>query len=168
MKVTLIPFIPAALAIAACANARTGEDASAHAPSEPTTSDAYLDAPQSPGTWTYVEEPGETLALFGEAEQMEGFLMRCGDGAVSLAVMTGEPQEEARAMQVTTETVTAQLVAAPVPSRKRILAADLAPGDPLLDAMAITKGRFAIEVEGLQPLYLPAWAEVTRVIEDCR
>ena len=39
---------------------------------------------------------------------------------------------------------------------------------PLLDAMAITRGRFAVEVEGEPGLYVPAWAEVTRVIEDCR
>mgnify|MGYP006891167444 CR=1 FL=1 len=39
--------------------------------------------------------------------------------------------------------------------------------DPLLDAMALTKGRFAVEV-GAAKLYLPSWAEVSRVIEDCR
>lgn len=43
-----------------------------------------------------------------------------------------------------------------------------APDDPLLDAMALSKGRFAVEVQGLPPLYLPSWAEVSRVIEDCR
>lgn len=40
--------------------------------------------------------------------------------------------------------------------------------DPILDAMAITKGRFAIETPGLPTLYIPAWVEVSRVIEDCR
>ena len=40
--------------------------------------------------------------------------------------------------------------------------------DPLLDAMAVTRGRFAVETEGMPTLYLPPWAEVTRVIEDCR
>ena len=44
----------------------------------------------------------------------------------------------------------------------------LAPDDPLLDAMAITKGRFAVAAPGEPTLYLPAWAEVSRVIEDCR
>jgi len=38
----------------------------------------------------------------------------------------------------------------------------------LLDAMALSKGRFAVELEGEAALYLPAWAEVSRVIEDCR
>lgn len=40
--------------------------------------------------------------------------------------------------------------------------------DPILDAMAFSKGRFAIETAGQQTLYLPSWPEVTRVIEDCR
>ena len=40
--------------------------------------------------------------------------------------------------------------------------------DPLLDAMAFSKGRFALEVAGLPTLYVPSYPEVTRVIEDCR
>ena len=48
------------------------------------------------------------------------------------------------------------------------LVVELPANDPLLDAMAITRGRFAIEPTGAPGLYIPAWAEVTRVIEDCR
>ena len=181
MKATSVPFsapswtnaalvasLSAALATAACANAAQGDETTAPAPTEETTSDTYLDAPQTPGVWAYDKEPGESFALFGEAGMRERFLLRCGDGAVSLAVMTGETQEQSRSMRVTTETVTAALEAAPVPSQARIIAADLDPNDPLLDAMAITKGRFAVEVEGFEPFYLPAWTEVSRVIEDCR
>ncbi len=40
--------------------------------------------------------------------------------------------------------------------------------DPLLDAMAFSRGRFAVEVAGLPTLYLPSWPEISRVIEDCR
>jgi hypothetical protein len=40
--------------------------------------------------------------------------------------------------------------------------------DPLLDAIALSKGRFAVEVEGETTLYLPTWAEVSRLVEDCR
>ena len=47
-------------------------------------------------------------------------------------------------------------------------AAGLPARDPLLDAMAFSKGRFAVEVAGLPTLYLPSWIEVSRVIEDCR
>jgi len=33
--------------------------------------------------------------------------------------------------------------------------------------MALSKGRFAVETQGLETLYVPAWPEMTRVIEDC-
>jgi hypothetical protein len=56
----------------------------------------------------------------------------------------------------------------PATQRQGATAAQLAARDPLLDAMAFSKGRFAVDVPGLPPLYLPAWPEVTRVIEDCR
>ena len=40
--------------------------------------------------------------------------------------------------------------------------------DPLLDAMAFSKARFAVEVPGSPALYVPSYPEVTKVIEDCR
>ena len=157
----------AALATAACASEAQTEP-TAFTATQATPDDTYLDAPQTPGTWIYSSEPGETFALFGANMRQPDFMVRCGDGALALARVTHADQTEARAMKVITETVTSHLEAAPVPSMERILAASLDPRDPLLDAMAITKGRFAIEVEGFEPLYLPAWTEVSRVIEDCR
>jgi hypothetical protein len=40
--------------------------------------------------------------------------------------------------------------------------------DPALDEIAFSRGRIAIEVNGLPTIYLPAWAELGKVIEDCR
>ena len=48
------------------------------------------------------------------------------------------------------------------------LVATLPANDPLLDAMAFSRGRFMVETGGMAPFYLPSWAEVSRVIEDCR
>ena len=48
------------------------------------------------------------------------------------------------------------------------ITARLAARDPLLDAIAFSRGRFSLEVTGLAPLYLPSWPELSRVIEDCR
>lgn len=163
----LAAALTAALATAACANEAQSEP-EAYAQTQPTLDDAYLDAPQTPGMWSYYSEPGETLALYDAGQLREVFMLRCGDGALSLARITGETQTEARAMAVVTETVTGKLTVEPVPQMPNFLAADLNPDDPLLDAMAITKGRFAIEVEGFDTLYIPAWVEVSRVIEDCR
>ena len=47
-------------------------------------------------------------------------------------------------------------------------AAAIQPGDPMLDKLAYSRGRFVVEVTGLSPLKLPSFAEVARVIEDCR
>ncbi|HCY02645.1 MAG TPA: hypothetical protein DHU71_07085, partial [Erythrobacter sp.] len=60
------------------------------------------------------------------------------------------------------------LAATPAARELQSLTATLAANDPLLDAMAVTRGRFAVETPGLSTLYLPPWAEVSRVIEDCR
>ncbi|MEO7277514.1 MAG: hypothetical protein ABIW33_05775 [Sphingomicrobium sp.] len=40
--------------------------------------------------------------------------------------------------------------------------------DPLLDAIAYSRGRFAVAAGGQQPLVVPAWGDISRVIEDCR
>ena len=67
-----------------------------------------------------------------------------------------------------TETTDRTLAATPAARELQSLTATLAANDPLLDAMAVTRGRFAVETPGLSTLYLPPWAEVSRVIEDCR
>lgn len=71
-------------------------------------------------------------------------------------------------MTVATTSVIQALSVDPAPGGQPQLIATLRAGDPLLDAMAFSRGRFAIEVNGLPTLYLPAWAEIGRVIEDCR
>jgi hypothetical protein len=44
----------------------------------------------------------------------------------------------------------------------------LAATDPLLDAIAFSRGRFAVEAPGLPTLILPTWPEPARVVEECR
>ena len=41
--------------------------------------------------------------------------------------------------------------------------------DPLLDALANSRGRIGVGISAEQPaLVMPAWPEIARVIEDCR
>lgn len=61
-------------------------------------------------------------------------------------------------------TVTVRPLAADAPQAT----AALDPRDSLLDAIAFSRGRFLVEQAGAPTLVLPAWAEVGRVIEDCR
>ena len=71
-------------------------------------------------------------------------------------------------MRIRTETLTRVLAARPEGDGLSYLVARVPARDPLLDAMALSKGRFAVDIAGGGTLYLPSWAEVTRVIEDCR
>lgn len=68
---------------------------------------------------------------------------------------------------VTTSTTRA-LLSQPAADTPGWLVATFQPGDPILDAIAFSRGRFAFEAAGLPTLYLPSWPEVSRVIEDCR
>jgi hypothetical protein len=48
------------------------------------------------------------------------------------------------------------------------LSADVRAYDPFLDAIAASRGRIGFSSSGLAALVIPPWAEVGRVIEDCR
>jgi hypothetical protein len=71
-------------------------------------------------------------------------------------------------MRIRTETAERLLTANSQSDGRPMLVATLQARDPLLDAIALSRGRFAVETGGLETLYLPAWPEITRVVEDCR
>ncbi|MBH1943519.1 hypothetical protein I5L01_04655 [Erythrobacter sp. YJ-T3-07] len=121
----------------------------------------WIDRPQTPGDWSYGTGYGGTLAQFSDRGTTR-FAIACDNQRNILLI---RPQEPGPEMMIRTETTQRILTGTPV---NGALIARLAPNDPLLDAMAITRGRFAVEVTGAPGLYVPAWAEVTRVVEDCR
>lgn len=128
-----------------------------------------MDAPQTSGDWTYISGNPVSYAVFGSSQQDASFVMRCDRTTRTVSLGRSSSQVSPQPMQVFTETVTRLLTASPRrDSDPTMLAAELPAADSLLDAMAISKGRFAIETGGERTLYLPSWAEVTRVIEDCR
>jgi len=138
----------------------------------PTLAPSFADwseAPQTQGDWFYVVRPPFTYAAFGAGESDFAFVMRCDRAARTISLGRVSEAQEERPMRVLTETTWRLLDGEPRQGGiEHLIAADLPAADPLLDAMAISKGRFAIEVAGEPTLYLPSWPEVTRVIEDCR
>ena len=128
----------------------------------------WMDAPRTPGDWSYSREAGGSVARYGEPQRETRFAMRCdranGRIVLSRAALNASG---ATTMTIRTETADRSLQAQPTRDPLEVMAS-VEIRDPLLDAMALTKGRFAVETAGDPNLYLPAWAEVTRVIEDCR
>ncbi|MFA9201810.1 MAG: hypothetical protein ACEQR8_11655 [Cypionkella sp.] len=136
----------------------------------PVVADArWIDAPQSAGDWFYRAGGPTTRALFGAAGSEARFAITCDPAQRRITLARAGNPAGARQMIIRTECGDRALPAVPsaagaVPA----VEAQVSAGDRLLDEMAFSKGRFAVEVAGLDPLYLPSWPEVTRAIEDCR
>jgi hypothetical protein len=121
---------------------------------------AWQDAPLSAGDWSYSEAAGGPSASFGAPAAQ--FTVRCEpDRRISLTRLG------ATGTALTLRTSDA-LRALPASAEQVGLVAYLNAADPLLDAMAFSRGRFAVEVAGTPLLILPAWPEPARVIEQCR
>ena len=128
----------------------------------------WIDAPQTPGDWHHRILNGQSTALFNDPGGAVRVMLACdlGRGTVSLGRAAEAPG--AVPMRIYTEARNASLSAQPHAGTVPMVVAALPARDPLLDAIAFSRGRFAVEVAGLQTLYLPSWPEITRVIEDCR
>jgi hypothetical protein len=137
-------------------------------PPQPTYSN-WMDAPQTPGDWFYIPQQGASIAAFGPAERQPLFALRCDVASRTISVGRTSASPMAQPMTIRTETATRAFSANPTQgSVERLVATSLPAGETFLDAIAFSKGRFAVEVAGEPTLYLPSWPEITRVIEDCR
>lgn len=130
---------------------------------------AWMDAPITPGDWSYRADTNFTYANFGTGPDAVVFGMRCDKANHIVSLGRTSAAKAAVPMQVKTESITRLFTAEPQQAGQyHIVRARLPAADSFLDAMALSKGRFAVEVPGEAKLYIPSWPEVTRVIEDCR
>jgi len=127
----------------------------AYAP-PPATAD-WRDAPLSAGAWHWAREAGVSVARFDG-----GVMLACAGGRVSLSLAAPIAGSDG-AITITTSDRRRSYVAPHGP-----VMLSLPAQDPILDAMAFSRGLFMVEVTGQPRLIVPAWAEVGRVIEDCR
>lgn len=122
----------------------------------------WQDWPLTPGTWRYARDAGGTRATFGQGGA--GVLsLRCDMAA--RRVILSRPGSADGAMTIRTSSTTR---AVPVQVAAGAADAVFAAREPLLDAMAFSRGRVAIEQRGAPTLVVPPYAEIGRVIEDCR
>lgn len=131
----------------------------------PPVSLEWQDRPATPGNWTYQAERAGSVALFGAGA---GALLtiRCDTAGRQVSIVRAGAGQGA--MTVRTSYGAMSWPAVVHPGALPSTVSTRAPGDIALDQLAYSRGHFAVEVSGLAPLILPAWAEVGRVIEDCR
>lgn len=128
----------------------------------------WRDAPITPGTWRWRMEGGRSVARFGN----DALVLSCNREAAAITLIrpgtgTFEGGDQVP-MTIQTATISRTLSAQAEPGPPPVIALTLSARDGLLDAMAFSRGRFAVETAGLPTLYVPSWTEVSRVIEDCR
>lgn len=134
----------------------------------------WRDAPQTPGTWTYSAEPGGSAVRFGQPGVAPQLVIRCERGRPAVLIQREGSGSGTLPAAITTSSGARQLSAAPSSGRSAgqnapiLFEMALNASDSLLDAMAFSRGRFMLEMGGTPTLVLPAWAEIGRVVEDCR
>lgn len=135
-------------------------------PAPPPPSADWRDWPVTTGVWRYGRDERGSVAMYGRVNADAVMVLRCDQrgGRVFLSISGATPGT----LTVRTSSTTRSLPVGATGGTPPYLAATFAPADPLLDALAFSRGRFALALAGQQPLVLPAWSEVGRVIEDCR
>lgn len=130
----------------------------------------WIDWPLTAGDWSYASEARGSVARFGPRDAAL-FAIRCDRTARRIELARPGMLEGDRSA---TMTIRASAGAASYPvsnsaNAPGYVAAMLTASDPQLDRMIFSRGRFVVEVNGApEPLVLPAWPEVARVVEDCR
>ncbi len=137
------------------------------APTQPKRpSGDWLDWPLAPGDWVYRRDERGSIALFGPTGQNATVTLRC-DTQRRRIYLGREGAGGGGKMVVRSSSAMKEFAASPTGGTPAYVATEILPNDPILDAMAYSRGRIAIEAGG-QPIAIPSWAEITRVVEDCR
>jgi hypothetical protein len=126
----------------------------------------WTDWPLAAGDWIYRQDERGSIALFGipnadalvtlrcDRARQRIYLARAGASAGSIVIRSSSSMKE--------------FAGQPTGGAMPYVATEIMPRDAILDAMIFSRGRIAIDVTGQTPLAIPSWAEIGRVVEDCR
>jgi hypothetical protein len=118
------------------------------------------------GNWSYSVTGDGSEAMFATAAGAPQLWAHCAR-ATRRVLISKSANAAAPFLNVWSSSAQRNLLSAFNPASAR-LTAELGAYDPLLDALANSRGRVAVGVSGQVPLVMPPWPELARVIEDCR
>jgi hypothetical protein len=118
------------------------------------------------GDWSYASSSDGSDATFANSSGSPQLRVHCVRSLrqVSISRPAGAP---APVMNVWTSSASRSVVSSFDPATRRLTIV-FGNTDPLLDAIANSRGRLGFAIGSDPALIVPAWAEVSRVIEDCR
>ncbi|MCA1661027.1 MAG: hypothetical protein LC648_02210 [Novosphingobium sp.] len=118
--------------------------------------------------WAYRSDTAGTYASFGPVGGAALLGLRCETATSRIVLSRAGQASGPLPINLVTTSLSRSYSAVPAGAAQPLVSVSFAPRDAILDAMAFSRGRFMVEVPGLPTLYLPAWPEAARVIEDCR
>ena len=118
------------------------------------------------GNWAYRETATGSEAVFTDARAIRRIVVKCSRATRRVSLSVAGPTS-ASVLAVST-TDTERSLPAVFDAQGFQIVAEVGARDPVLDAIAFSRGRFAITVPGGAALIVPAWPEIARSIEDCR
>lgn len=125
----------------------------------------WRDWPLTAGSWRYVPGTPVSAARYGD-QQAAQFVVQCDAAKRQVTIMRAGTSAQ---IEVIASSRSARFPAGHVLDRGTAMSAVvLSANDGFLDVMAFSRGRIAVRSPGLPDLAIPAWAEPTRAIEDCR
>ena len=118
------------------------------------------------GDWTYSPTNDGSEATFADSSGQSQLTIRCTKSTRRVGILKAA-SAASPSIWVWTSSQKKSLPATYDASSARV-SVELAPYDPLLDAIASSRGRVGFSTSGLEALVVPPWADIARVIEDCR
>jgi len=176
MRIISVPLsIPLLLlALASCSTAppapvpQPTRPVAAPSPAPTALPEKWIDWPITAGAWVYRKDDRGSLALFGEANRDAIFIIRCDQSRRQLFLSRTGSVGEGATMVLRASAGMASYPAGNNGATPPYTAIAVSPGDIMMDRIAYSRGRFAVETSGLEPLAIPVWPEFSRVVEDCR
>ena len=118
------------------------------------------------GTWSWVQTADGSEASFAGADTKPQVTIHCTrvTRRITISKASSAP---AAVLGIWTSSQVKNLPASFNAATGKVSAV-VAAFDPLLDALSTSRGRIGFAMPGSVPLVLPPWAEIARVVEDCR
>ncbi len=139
-------------------------------PPPPAPAGDWTDRPATPGDWSYREDAGGSVAQFGQPGAAVRFAIRCEKAARRIRFERSgvlDPGSSAR-LTLTSTAGASSYALANIGGSPPSVAASTNANDGFLDRLVYTRGRFLVRADGAEEMVLPGWAEIARVVEDCR
>ena len=126
-------------------------------------SGSWIDWPITPGDWVYRQDARGSIALFGQAGADALVTLRCDRQRGRIYLARSSSQQGAN-FNLRSSARLKQLTARTTAGTKPYVAAEIMPNDPIMDALAYSRGRIALETTGELSLALPVWSEIGRIV----